>query len=341
MTNKTKDDDLYPGEISIPEFKEKIRIKFNQIKKYWIFISVFALLLGAGGWFYARQLPSYYAANILFILSSGNQQPSQNNVIAQQLGLGQKDNSENGLYTVQNFLGLLVHSKMIRETLLLPYPTENRITFASKYLSLTREKEQRIFTTKEPYNPINKDQISLLRSLAEQIRPALVVKPAGDGTSFTQFSGRFENEEFAKYFTEALLQYTLQFYVEGKTREIKKNISQIEQRKDSLLRLLTIKSRRIANQQVQSINLNPAYSSTRVEGQIMSNEGEFISKLYAESVASLEVVKSELRQQTPLFTIIEGVEYPLIKEVQPVLKWFWALFVLGFLMGVIYFGVRG
>lgn len=77
-----------------------------------------------------------------------------------------------------------------------------------------------------------------------------------------------------------------------------------------------------------------------VEGQLLSNEGEFIGKLYSESIASLEIVRSELRQQTPLFTIIEGVEYPLIKEVQPAMRWFWALFVLGFLMGVIYFGVR-
>jgi hypothetical protein len=332
---------LYPGEISIEEFTEKVKTKFKQVRRYWIAILSISILFGLAGWYYAKQLPEYYAANILFLLSSGNKQPSQDNLIAQQLGLGQKDNSENGLYTVQNFLGLLVHSKMIRETLLLPYPTENRITFASKYLSLTGEKEQRIFTTKEPYNPINKDQISLLRSLAEQIRPALVVKPAGDGTSFTQFSGRFENEEFAKYFTEALLQYTLQFYVEGKTKEIKNNISQIEQRKDSLLRLLINKSRRIANQSVQSIDLNPAYSASMVEGQLLSNEGELIGKLYSESIASLEIVRSELRQQTPLFTIIEGVEYPLIKEVQPTMRWFWALFVLGFLMGVIYFGVRG
>jgi hypothetical protein len=78
-----------------------------------------------------------------------------------------------------------------------------------------------------------------------------------------------------------------------------------------------------------------------VEGQLLSNEGEFIGKLYSESIASLELVRSELRQQTPLFTIIEGAEYPLIKEIQPAMRWFWALFVLGFLIGVIYFGVRG
>jgi len=78
-----------------------------------------------------------------------------------------------------------------------------------------------------------------------------------------------------------------------------------------------------------------------VEGQIMSNEGELIGKLYSESIASLEIVRSELRQKTPLFTIIEGVEYPLVKEVQPAMRWFWALFILGFLIGVIYFGVRG
>jgi hypothetical protein len=303
-------------------------------------ILIVSILFGLAGWFYAKQLPEYYAANILFILSSSDKQQSQDNLIAQQLGLGQKGGNGEGLYTVQNFLGLLVHSKMIRETLLLPYPTENTHTFASKYMALTGENERGIFTTKEPYNPINKEQISLLRSLAEQIRPALVVKPAEDGTSFTQFLGRFENEEFAKYFTESLLNYTLSFYVEGKTKEIKNNIRQIEERKDSLLRLLTIKSRRIANQQVQSIDLNPAYSSAMVEGQIMSNEGEFLSKLYAESVASLEVVKSELRQQTPLFTIIEGAEYPLLKEVQPTIRWFSAMLVLGFLLGVIYFGLR-
>ena len=340
MTNKTKDDDLYPGEISIPEFKEKIRVKFNQIKKYWISISIFALLLGAGGWFYARQLPSYYAANILFILSSGNKQPSQNNIIAQQLGLGQKDNSENGLYTVQNFLGLLTHGKMIRETFLLPYPGNESFSFASKFLALEGEKVAGFPLKSVPYEALNKEQVSILRSLAGRIKPLLSVKPAEDGTNFIQFSGKFENEEFAKYFTEALLQYTLQFYVEGKTKEIKNNINQIEQRKDSLLRLLINKSRRIANQAVQSIDLNPAYSASMVEGQLLSNEGEFIGKLYSESIASLEIVRSELRQQTPLFTIIEGVEYPLIKEVQPAMRWFLALFILGFLIGVIYFGVR-
>jgi len=332
---------LYPGEISIEEFSERVKAKFNQVRKHWMGILIVSILFGLAGWFYAKQLPEYYAANILFILSSTDKQQSQDNLIAQQLGLGQKGGNEEGLYTVQNFLGLLVHSKMIRETLLLPYPTENTHTFASKYMALTGENERGIFTTKEPFNPINKEQISLLRSLAEQIRPALVVKPAEDGTSFTQFSGRFENEEFAKYFTESLLNYTLSFYVEGKTKEIKNNIRQIEERKDSLLRLLTIKSRRIANQQVQSIDLNPAYSSAMVEGQIMSNEGEFLSKLYAESVASLEVVKSELRQQTPLFTIIEGAEYPLEQEIPARMKWFWAMLVLGFLLGVIYFGLRG
>jgi capsule polysaccharide export protein KpsE/RkpR len=333
--------DLYPGEISIEEFSEKVKAKFNQVRKHWMSILIVSILFGLAGWFYAKQLPEYYAANILFILSSSDKQQSQDNLIAQQLGLGQKGSNEEGLYTVQNFLGLLVHSKMIRETLLLPYPTENTHTFASKYMALAGENERGIFTTKEPFNPINKEQISLLRSLAEQIRLALVVKPAADGTSFTQFSGRFENEEFAKYFTESLLNYTLSFYVEGKTKEIKINIRQIEERKDSLLRLLTIKSRRIANQQVQSIDLNPAYSSAMVEGQIMSNEGEFLSKLYAESVASLEVVRSELRQQTPLFTIIEGAEYPLVLEIPARMKWFWAMLVLGFLIGVIYFGVRG
>ena len=333
--------DLYPGEISIEEFSEKVKAKFNQVRKHWMGILIVSILFGLAGWFYAKQLPEYYAANILFILSSSDKQQSQDNLIAQQLGLGQKGGNGEGLYTVQNFLGLLVHSKMIRETLLLPYPTENTHTFASKYMALEGENELGIFTIKEPYNPINKEQISLLRSLAEQIRPALVVKPAEDGTSFTQFSGRFENEEFAKYFTESLLNYTLSFYVEGKTKEIKNNIRQIEERKDSLLRLLTIKSRRIANQQVQSIDLNPAYSSAMVEGQIMSNEGEFLSKLYAESVASLEVVRSELRQQTPLFTIIEGAEYPLVLEIPARMKWFWAMLVLGFLLGVIYFGLRG
>lgn len=332
---------LYPGEISIEEFTEKVKAKFNQVRKHWMGILIVSILFGLAGWFYAKQLPEYYAANILFILSSSDKQQSQDNLIAQQLGLGQKGSNEEGLYTVQNFLGLLVHSKMIRETLLLPYPTENTHTFASKYMSLAGENERVIFTIKEPFNPINKEQISLLRSLAEQIRPALVVKPAEDGTSFTQFSGRFENEEFAKYFTESLLNYTLSFYVEGKTKEIKNNIKQIQERKDSLLRLLTIKSRRIANQQVQSIDLNPAYSSAMVEGQIMSNEGEFLSKLYAESVASLEVVKSELRQKTPLFTIIEGAEYPLVLEIPARMKWFWAMLVLGFLLGVIYFGLRG
>ncbi len=113
------------------------------------------MLLVVISWFYARQLPSYYAANTLFILSSGNQQPNQNNFIAQQLVLGQKDNNENGLYTVQNFLGLLTHGKMIRETLLLPYQGSESLSFASKFLALEGEKVAGFPLKSVPYEALN------------------------------------------------------------------------------------------------------------------------------------------------------------------------------------------
>jgi hypothetical protein len=290
---KEEEIDLYPGEISVEEFREKVKFKFKQIKRHWIAILSVSIFFGVAGWIYSKLLPEYYVANILFIISASNNKQSQDNFIARQLGLGEKSVNEAGLYTVQNFLGLLVHSKMIKETLLLPYPEEEKHTFVSKYLSIKGEKNQIFYNIRPPYHSLKKEQITLLRSLADEIRPYVIVKAAEDGTSFTQFTGRFEDEKFAKYFTEALLTYTLKFYIEGKTKEIKSNIKQVEERKDSLLKLLTIKSKRIANQKVQSLDLNPVYSATMVEGQILSSDGEFLSKLYVETVASLEVMRSE------------------------------------------------
>ncbi|MFM7089688.1 MAG: hypothetical protein ACKOZZ_02665, partial [Bacteroidota bacterium] len=160
MINNMNDDHLYPGELSIPEFNEKLKVKFNRVRRYWLYILVFAFISGSIGWFYVKRLPSYFSANILFILSSGNQQVSQNNIIAQQLGLGQKENNENGLYTVQNFLGLLTHGKMIRETLLLPYPGNETKSFASIFLALEGEKEAGFPLKSISYDELNKEQVS-------------------------------------------------------------------------------------------------------------------------------------------------------------------------------------
>lgn len=55
------------------------------------------------------------------------------------------------------------------------------------------------------------------------------------------------------------------------------------------------KSKLIANQSVQFIDLNSAYSASMEGGQLLSNEGEFIGNLYSKSIASLEIVRSELR----------------------------------------------
>lgn len=341
MEKREEEIDLYPGEISIADFKEKVGHKIKALRKHWISIMGVSLLFGVIGWFYAHNQPKYYTANVVFVLSTTNPQSNQNNIIAQQLGLSQTGNSEGGLFTIQNFLGLLTHGKMIRETLLSPYPTDSSRSFISKYIEFKGQME-----TKFPFEPISyqtleKEQISILRNIGEEIKPFLVVKSMDDGTSFTQFSGRFENEEFAKYFTEALLEYTLQFYVSGKTKEIRKNLEQTEMRKDSLLKRLINKSRNIAQQSVQTIDLNPAYSASVVENQVMSNEGAFMGKLYAETLASLEILRSELRQQTPIFTMIEGAETPLPLEVQPTMRWFLAMFVLGMLGSIVFFGIRG
>jgi hypothetical protein len=331
--------DLYPGEISMEAFKDKVKAKVNQIKRHWIAILGISILFGLAGWVYARQLPEYYVANVVFVLSNSNPQPNQNNLIAQQLGLSRQNNAEVGLFTIQNFLGLLTHRKMIKETLLRYYPGNNAVTFANQYLKLKGIKNTQI-TGKDLSNS-DKDEVYLMRSLVEEIKPQLMVKSSDDGTSFTEFSGRFEHEEFAKFFTEALLDYTLQFYVEGKTKEIRKNLEQTEMRKDSLLRLLINKSRNIARRSVQSIDLNPAYGATIVENQVIGNENEFIGKLYAETLVSLETLRGELRQQTPLFTLIEKAETPLPLEVQPTLKWFWAMLVLGMLGSILVFGFKG
>jgi hypothetical protein len=51
--------DLYPGEISIEEFSEKVKAKYNQVRKHWVGILIVSILFGLAGWIYAKQLPEY------------------------------------------------------------------------------------------------------------------------------------------------------------------------------------------------------------------------------------------------------------------------------------------
>lgn len=328
--------DLYPGEVNLPEFLGKLKIGITEIFKYWKWIFGISILSGLIGWYYAESLPENYVAEIVFVFSEGNNvKESQIPSIVGQFGFNNEPIKEGGVFNNQNFIALLTHVRMIREVLLKPYPKNTKESFGSYFIKFTKLNIDS-FPKKKEYKDLSREQILILRDLSAIIKNGLLVESADDGTTFSKFSGKFIDEEFTKLVIESLLSHTINFYKLGKTEELRESINKLEQRQDSLYRILVKKSNTLAKGQTQSINLNPAYQSNLISYEFIEQDKLFVGKLYQEVISTLEMQKRTLFNETPYIRIIAPSELPLNKEIVNKFNWIFYPFLLGLFLSFIF-----
>lgn len=294
-------------------------------KSFRLLLSKWPVLFAAGvigaliGFMIAWYTPKTYSSRVSFILEEGKTSGGGLSAIAGQFGfdLGGMNGASN-ILAGDNILGLLKSKKFVRYTLLSPY--DSQYSLADKYASVYgfHEKwknDERI--NKIVYFPANNSigfsrlQDSLLMVIENKaIKEIAVSRPDKKMTLF-EVNASFRDELLSKYFAERLVNYTVEFYVETKTRRQRANVDRLQRRADSIAALLNRRTYSSAAIQSSLLDINPAYGTVAVPAEVSSRDKIMVGTIYGEIVKNLEIQKATLTQETPVIQIVDEAHLPL------------------------------
>ena len=122
-----------------------------------------------------------------------------------------------------------------------------------------------------------------------------------------------------------------QYITESRIKKAKANLDFIQQRFDETALKYEAAQQKLAN--FRDRNKNVSLATSKTEEERLSSQFNLIYSLYSELAKQLEQAKIQVKQDTPVFTIIEPVTVPMkkTKPKRPMILMIWLF--LGGVMG--------
>ncbi|MDE3142894.1 MAG: hypothetical protein KGL19_01985 [Bacteroidota bacterium] len=289
--------------------------------KLFVAGSIGALIFLIAAW----MRPITYTARLTFVVEeSKTGGGSLASALSGQFGfdIGSLTGS-NGVLAGDNVLELLKSHSLIKKTLLSAYNDSGSYSLADQYASIYGWKEKWKNSSKvgrEINFSTNQQQFSrledsLLHLITKQIaEEELSISKPDKKLGFFEIQITTRDEKFSQLFSERILKFATDFYVETKTRRLRGNVDRLERRADSLGLLLNRKTYSAADANLMLLDGNPAYASPSVSAEISSRDKAMQGIIYSEIVKNLEISKTALIQETPTVQVVDSPEMPLKKN---------------------------
>ncbi len=306
-------------------------------------IAIVCLLGGLVGAFASWYLPPTYTSRISFVVedskSSGGGLMS---ALAGQLGfdIGGLTGGSSGILAGDNVLELLVSKKMIKQTLISPFDS-NQYTLADRYADaydLKRKwaklKDSNGETIMFPpeTNNYTRFQDSLLQVIMKRIgEKEISVSKPDKKLSFFALTTTMRDEALSALFSTRLMNEASDFYIQTKTKRMRTNVDRLQHRADSIEKLLNDKTFSTSASNKILLDINPAYTEAGVSNEVQERDKRVLQTIYSEIIKNLEVSRTMLIQETPTFQIVDEPELPLKKNKLKYPK--------GIVLGIFFFGL--
>ena len=313
-------------EISVRELFTKIKDWFSYILSKWIIIVVVCITGSAIGLAYALNQKVLYTASLSFALED----QQQGGGISGALGLASQfgfdvGGTGGGIFSGSNLIELFKSRSMVEQTLLSSVTLNNKtISFAemyiqnagwrSKWVKITRLQAVQLLpnANREKFSRI---QDSILGVVYQGILVNnLKVEQKDKKTDIITIEVKSENENFAKFFTEALAKEVSLFYISTKTRKAKINLDILERQTDSIRNELNAAIMGVALANDNTFSLNPALNVRRTPSARRQVDVQANTAILTELIKQTELAKVVLRKETPLIQVIDKPIFPLNKE---------------------------
>jgi hypothetical protein len=317
-------------EISLKELFLKIVEWWSYFKTQWVKIALVGLIGGIIGFFYASKQPITYTAKLTFVVEEGKSGGSSLGGLASlagQFGVDMGGGSGGGVLTGDNILLYFKSPSLAREVLLSKHDNLSDKSVADVYADVYKLKEgwaknEKIGTINFPPLLMNKSysrlQDSLLQSIiAGILKSQFVLAKTDKKASFIDASTTMQNEDLAKLYCERIVNIAVERYVTIKTQRQKNTVDKLQQRVDSVARLLNLKTLSGASLQTSAstMDINPLYrAGTIVATETTVRDKTMLATIFASITQNLEMAKFTLSQETPVIQIVDAPVLPLKKD---------------------------
>ncbi|TDB64480.1 hypothetical protein [Arundinibacter roseus] len=261
-----------------------------------------------------------YQATVLFNLGSGGGSTGGIGDVAGLLGLGSTPDAN--IFTGENFFYFVKSRPVVERALMKEVEVgSKKMLLANFYIDSSailenewkeNEKLQNFHFTKNDPKEFNMQERLALNDVLERIRVGTDVYQPDRKSSFIMIQVTIENPLLSETWANILLETVEEVYTENQTSKTRRTLNLLQNRADSLSRILGGTENRLARQIDYSTNIVDPVGKVQVNR--LQRSSEFVQQLYMEAMRNVEAMKVSLVREAPLFTIIEPVKNPVDRK---------------------------
>jgi hypothetical protein len=307
------------GQISVQELLQNIKSAFYFLLSKWkkIFLSgIVGALLGLG---YSLLTPVQYVSKLTFVVEESRSAGGGLAAIAGQFGFDLGGMGGGGVFSGDNILLFLKSESLFRETLMTNYDEAGKITLADKYAEAKKWKkswnkkfgEITFAEHRDGKFPRHLDSLMQKITMTILLNGEVAVSKPDKKASFVEVRATMLDEKLSYLFSRRLVDIATEKFVQSKIKVKAANVQMLQNRADSLGRMLNIKTYIAASSQQSLIDANPAIRTAPIGAEISTREKTMIGTIFAEVVKNLEISKTILNQETPVIQMVDMSSLPL------------------------------
>jgi hypothetical protein len=306
-------------QITIKDIILKIISIFKSIIKNWKIVLLFGIIGGALGFLYdyKNQTDPTYKSLTQFYLETAVPTNDYGG-FASMLGGG--GGGGGGLFSGENLLTLIKSTDFMEKILLREITIAGKKHIMCNYFYQKNRPEKKEAEKKEKVKEeyvflkhTNKEKFTLpeFNSLAIVKGPAIVATnlTAEDKSSFMNLSVVTFDDTLSKVYADVFLETLREYYIDSKTDKIKNTIKRQERIVDSLRYLSQANESALAR--VKDQYKEAVFEQGHVLEQQLTRKSQMLTNSFSEQERSLQNLKLQLYQDSPLFKITSPQRFPL------------------------------
>lgn len=320
MTSETK-------QLNLLDLLLKLKEWFVFLLGKWKIIVLVGIVGGAAGFGYATLGKPVYTATLTFAMEEDESSSLGGALgLASQLGFDLGTNG-GGAFAGPNIMELFKSRNMVEKALMAPVTINKQtISLAEFYIRNMKWRDKWAkegVALKDVQFLAGANRITFSRAQDSLLGLMYANLVMGGGLNVFQkdrevhivtLQAKSANEEFARYFAEALANEVSSFYINTKNHKAKENVDILQKQVDSIRTELNASITGVAAATDDVFSLNPALNIKRAPSSRRQVDVQANTAMLVELIKQLELAKIALRKETPLIQIIDRPTFPLKKE---------------------------
>lgn len=310
------------NEITLAELLQALQQFWHYLLRKWYVLLLVGFLGGVVGVLYATVTKPKYQSKMSFALEESGGALSGAISLAAEFGLNIGSGSRD-IFSGDNILAILTSRKIVEQTLLTVDTLSGKpLTMANYWLQVHKsskidkdDKDAVIdFPVGMPISKFSYLQDSILFVIQKSVVESIIANRRDKKLNVFDISYTSPDERFTKVMTERLVQQTIEYYTELRTRRSLKLLNNLEARVSEMKGSAQGAIRGRA--QIQDANVNPALAEQGSQLQIKQLDASVYGAAYTELFKNLEMARYQFLNDVPLLQIIDEARYPM-KRIKP------------------------